>query len=173
LTQRRWSYDEEFTAKRLQLLKEIAPNLSRVLIIGSRSNPAWIEIFSKYNELANRFQLRFTTFDTENNDEFERVAQSFAQDSDGGIDVSPSIYTWVNREAIIAIAARSKLPAVYTCRAFVMSGCLIAYSFDGLEQWRGRPPTLIGSLEAKSRVIYRFNSPRNFKRRSISGPPKS
>jgi putative tryptophan/tyrosine transport system substrate-binding protein len=129
------SADEAFTGKRLELLKQLAPNISRILIIGSRSNPAWIEQLSKHDELAARLQLRFTTFDSENNEELERVVRSFAQAADGGIDVPPSIYAWVNREAIVALAARFKLPAVYPYRVSALSGGLMAYSFDGLEQW--------------------------------------
>jgi len=128
--------DEAFTGKRLELLKQLAPNISRLLIIGSRSNPAWIEQLSKHNELAARLRLQFTTFDTEDNEELERVVRSFAQEPAGGIDVPPSIYAWVNREAIVALAARYKLPAVYPYRVFAMSGGLMAYTFDGLEQWR-------------------------------------
>ena len=128
--------DEAFTAKRLELLKQIAPNLSRVLVVGSRSNPSWVEQLSKHNELAASFQLQFTAIDTENNQDLERVAGAFARDTDGGIDVPPSIYAWVNRETIIALAARFRLPAVYPYRVFAMSGGLMAYNFDGLEQWR-------------------------------------
>jgi putative ABC transport system substrate-binding protein len=128
--------DEAFTGKRLELLKQLAPNISRILIIGSRSNPGWIEQLSKHNELAARLRLQFTTFDTEHNEELERVVRSFAQEADGGIDVPPSIYAWVNRKTIIALAARYKLPAVYPYRACAMSGGLMAYTFDGLEQWR-------------------------------------
>jgi putative ABC transport system substrate-binding protein len=128
--------DEAFTGKRLELLKQIAPNLSRLLIIGSRSNPAWFEQLRKLNELAADFQLRLTTFDNEDNNELERVVSLFSRETDGGIDVPPSIYAWVNREGIVALAARFKLPAVYPYRVFAMSGGLMAYAFDGLEQWR-------------------------------------
>jgi len=128
--------DEAFTGKRLELLKQLAPNISRLLIIGSRSNPAWIEQLSKHYELAAKLRLQFTTFDTEHNEELERVVRSFAQQPDGGIDVPPSIYAWVNRETIVALAARYKLPAMYPYRVFAMSGGLMAYTFDGLEQWR-------------------------------------
>ena len=128
--------DEAFTGKRLELLKQLAPNISRMLIIGSRSNPAWIEQLSKHNELAASLRLQFTTFETEHNEELERVVRSFAQEADGGIDVPPSIYAWVNRKHIIELAARYKLPAVYPYRVCAMSGGLMAYTFDGLEQWR-------------------------------------
>jgi putative tryptophan/tyrosine transport system substrate-binding protein len=128
--------DEAFTGKRLELLKQLAPNISRMLIIGSRSNPAWTEQLSKHNELAARLGLQFTTVDKEDNEELERVFRSFAQEADGGIDVPPSIYAWVNRKTIIALAAKYKLPAVYPYRVCAINGGLMAYTFDGLEQWR-------------------------------------
>jgi putative ABC transport system substrate-binding protein len=130
------SADEAFTAKRLELLKQIAPNLARILIIGSRSNPAWIEQLSRHSDLAARLQLRFSAFDNEDNEELKRVVQSFAEEANGGIDVPPSIYAWVNREAIVALAAKYRLPAAYPNRVSAMSGGLMAYTFDGLEQWR-------------------------------------
>jgi len=91
---------------------------------------------AKHNELAARLRLQFTTFDADHNEELERVVRSFAQQADGAIDVSPSIYAWVNRETIVALAARYKLPAVYPYRVCALRGGLMAYTFDGHEQWR-------------------------------------
>jgi putative ABC transport system substrate-binding protein len=137
--------DEAFTGKRLELLKQIAPNLTRILIIGSRSNPAWVEQLSRHSDLAARLQLRFIKFDTEDTEELKRVVRSFAEEANGGIDVAPSIYAWVNRETIVALAAKYKLPAAYPYRVSAMSGGLMAYSFDGLEQWR-RATTYIDQI---------------------------
>jgi putative tryptophan/tyrosine transport system substrate-binding protein len=121
--------------KRLEVLKQIVPNLSQVLVIGSRGNPAWPEQLGRLGEQANTFQLRLTSFDADDNDELERAARSLAPGSGGGMYVLPSIYSWKNKEPIIAIAARCRLPAAYPSRAFVVSGGLMTYTFDAGDQW--------------------------------------
>lgn len=127
--------EEGLDGKRLGVLKQIVANLSQLLVIGSRSNPAWPKQLGRLGELAITFQLRLTSVDADDNDELERAAGSLGPESGGGMYVLPSIYSWKNKEAIIAIAARCRLPAAYPHRAFVVSGGLMTYTFDAGDQW--------------------------------------
>src|SRR5262249_44229847 len=95
--------EEGLAGKRLEVLKQIVPHLSQILVIGSKSNPSWREQLRRLGELANTFQLRLTPFDADDNEDLERAARSLAPEWGGGMYVLPSIYSWKNKEPIVAI----------------------------------------------------------------------
>jgi ABC-type uncharacterized transport system substrate-binding protein len=69
--------------------------------------------------------------------EIERVITAFAEQPNGGLIVLANPVTIRNRDLIIVLATRYRLPAIYMFRYFATSGGLIAYGVDQLEQWRG------------------------------------
>jgi putative ABC transport system substrate-binding protein len=69
-------------------------------------------------------------------DEMERVIEQFARASDGALLVLPDLFTATNRQSIVAIAARHRLPTVYPARYFVASGGLMSYGIELLETYR-------------------------------------
>jgi putative tryptophan/tyrosine transport system substrate-binding protein len=68
--------------------------------------------------------------------DIERVIESFAATANGGLVVLPDTTTTIRRDLIIALAARSHLPAIYPYRVFVESGGLVAYTIQGLDSLR-------------------------------------
>ena len=66
----------------------------------------------------------------------ERAVTTFASEPDGGLLVLPNPYVAVNRDALIALAARHRLPAVYPFRYFAVAGGLMSYGIDQVDQWR-------------------------------------
>jgi putative tryptophan/tyrosine transport system substrate-binding protein len=68
--------------------------------------------------------------------DIERALTEFALTPDGGLIVAPAPPTFDNRQLIVDMAARLRLPAVYSYRFFVTSGGLLAYGIDGRDQWR-------------------------------------
>jgi putative ABC transport system substrate-binding protein len=71
-----------------------------------------------------------------NTDEMEGVIERFARASDGALLVLPDLFTATNRQLIVAVAARHRLPAVYPARYFVASGGLMSYGIELLETYR-------------------------------------
>ena len=69
--------------------------------------------------------------------EIERAIAALASEPDGGLIVLPSPYAATNRDSIIVLAARHRLPAVYPFRYFAAAGGLMSYGIDQIEQWRG------------------------------------
>jgi putative ABC transport system substrate-binding protein len=82
------------------------------------------------------FKVQLTVADARAAAELERAIDAFARERNGGLIVLPSPATQVNRPLIIAMAARHRLPAVYTFRHFVTDGGLISYGVELAEQYR-------------------------------------
>jgi putative ABC transport system substrate-binding protein len=83
--------------------------------------------------------------------EIERADPAFACEPNGGLIVPASPLSIVQRDLIITLAARHRLPAVYSLRFFVTSGGLISYGPDTIEPYRRAPRTLTASSRARNR----------------------
>jgi putative tryptophan/tyrosine transport system substrate-binding protein len=78
-----------------------------------------------------------TAVDIHEGGEIEHVIAAFASQPDGGLIVMPHPYTVANRASIIILAARYRLPAIYSYRFFATEGGLMSYGPDQIDQWRG------------------------------------
>jgi putative tryptophan/tyrosine transport system substrate-binding protein len=122
--------------KWLELLKQVAPELKRVAVLRHSANPAGIAQFGAIQAVAASLRLAVTPIDVQNASEMERAVAAFAHSGNGGIIVTGSAIATVHRALIITLAARHKLPALYTERFAVTSGGLISYGPDFIDQFR-------------------------------------
>jgi putative ABC transport system substrate-binding protein len=129
-------FEYAFAGKWLELLKEIAPSVTRAAVLreaGSVTGPAQ---FGAMQAVAPTLGVELRPVDTRNADEIERDITAFARGSNGGIIVTGSPAATVYRQAIVELAARHRLPGVYYTRYFAAGGGLISYGPDFVDQFR-------------------------------------
>ena len=124
------------SAKWLELLKQIAPNVKRAAVIRDPAITAGIGEWSAIQTAAPSFAVQVTPISVREAGEIERAITAFAQDSNGGLILTGSALASLHRHLIIALAARHKLPAVYGDRSFIEDGGLISYGVDLIDQFR-------------------------------------
>jgi len=129
-------YEYNLSAKYLELLKEIAPQVTRVAIIRNAANPAGFAAFGALQNAAQSLGVAASPINTRDAREIERSVEAFARSPNGGLIVTQSASATVYRDLIITLAARHKLPAVYALRYDVTGGGLIAYGPDVVDQFR-------------------------------------
>jgi putative ABC transport system substrate-binding protein len=123
--------------KWLELLKEIAPSMRRTAVLRDPALTIGIGQFAAIQSVAPALGLEVTAIDVRDASDIEPAVTAFAGSPNGGVIVAPGRFALANRDLIIALAAKYKLPAVYYRRRFVASGGLISYDFDILEEYRG------------------------------------
>jgi putative tryptophan/tyrosine transport system substrate-binding protein len=124
------------SGKWLELLKEIAPSVTRAAVLRNPTIPAGIGQFASIQSVAPLFGVELSPVDVRDAGEIERDVTAFAHGSNSGLIVTSSASAAVHRELIIKLAARYRLPAVYSYRYFATSGGLISYGPDPVDQWR-------------------------------------
>jgi putative ABC transport system substrate-binding protein len=122
-------------AKWLELLKQIAPSVTRAAIIRDTANPSGIAMFGITQTMAPSLGMEVIPINMRDADEIERSMAAFARVPNGGLVVTPSGPTLLHRDLIVALAARHKLPAVYPERTFVAGGGLVSYGADFVDQY--------------------------------------
>jgi putative ABC transport system substrate-binding protein len=121
------------SAKWLELLKEIAPRVTRVAVLRDPANPAGIGQLGALQSVAPSLGVELSAVDVRDAPEIERAVTAFARGSNGGLIVLSSALAIAHRELIIALAARHKLPTIYPARYFVNGGGLICYGPDTID----------------------------------------
>jgi putative ABC transport system substrate-binding protein len=129
-------YEYEISAKWLELLKEIAPQLTRVAVLRDAAIASGIGQWAVIQAAARSFGVDVRPVGVRDTDEIERAVAAFARSSNGGMIVTASPLAGVRRELIISLAARHRLPAVYPARYFATSGGLLSYGPDLTDQFR-------------------------------------
>jgi ABC-type uncharacterized transport system substrate-binding protein len=125
------------SGKRLELLKEIAPDIKRVAVIRDPSVPAGSGGLAAIQTVAPSLGVELTPVGVRDAGEIERAITAFARGSNGGlIMVGPTSSVQRYRDLIIALAARHALPAIYPGRLYVTRfGGLISYGADPIDQY--------------------------------------
>ena len=123
-------------AKLLELLKEIAPRVTRAAVLRDPASPQGTGQWGVIQAAAPSVRIEVSAVNVRNADEIERAVAAFARSSNGGLIVPGSALVIVHRKLIIELAARHKLPAVYSISFFVTDGGLISYGADGIEPHR-------------------------------------
>jgi putative tryptophan/tyrosine transport system substrate-binding protein len=122
------SFEPSINTKYLQLLKEIAPQVTRVSVLQTQAS-SWCGDFTVIEVVARSFAVApVRTLIRDDPADIERAIASFAQQPDGGLVSPPDDITRKHRALIAALAAKHRLPAVYWNRQFVDSGGLISYA---------------------------------------------
>jgi putative tryptophan/tyrosine transport system substrate-binding protein len=127
-------YEYNLAAKYLELLKEITPSVARVGVIRNAANPAGIAAFSAIQNAARSLGVEVSPINVRDPHEIERSVAAFARSPNGGLIVTQTAS--FHRDLIITLAARHKLPAVYTLRYDVTGGGLLSYGPDIVDQFR-------------------------------------
>jgi putative ABC transport system substrate-binding protein len=130
------SYEYSLSGKWLELLKEIAPGTTRAAVLRDPTIPQGIGLFGAIQAVAPSFGVEVSPIDVGDAPEIERGVTAFARSANGGLIVSGSGLAAVHRNLIITLAARHKLPAIYTERSFVAAGGLISYGPDPIDPHR-------------------------------------
>jgi putative tryptophan/tyrosine transport system substrate-binding protein len=128
-------FEYGLSGKWLELLKEITPGVTQVAVLREHT-PAGVGQFAAIQAVAPSLGVEVRPINLQNAAEIERDLESFARVSNAGLIVASSTTALVNRNLIIALAMRHKLPAVYAQREFVVAGGLMSYAADFSVQFR-------------------------------------
>jgi putative ABC transport system substrate-binding protein len=129
-------FEYSLTAKWLELLKEIAPGVTRAAVLRDAAMVSGIVQFAVIQSVAPSVGVEVTPINSGDAGEIERAVTTFARSGNGGLIVSASAVANVHRDLIVALAARHRLPAIYFERIFVTGGGLISYGVDFIDQYR-------------------------------------
>ena len=124
------------SGKWLELLKEIAPGVTRAAVIRDVSNQSGAAQFGVIQAVAPSLRVEVSPINARDAHDIERDIAAFARSPNGGLIVTASGAAIRFRELIITLAARHKLPAVYWASFFATSGGLISYGADLIDQYR-------------------------------------
>jgi putative ABC transport system substrate-binding protein len=129
-------FEYAISAKWLELLKEIAPRVSRAGVIRDPAQTAGTGQCGVIQSVAPSLGMDVSAINLRDAPEIERGIAAFARSANGGLILTSSALSVVHRDLIVTLAARHKLPAVYYRRQFVTGGGLISYGPDVAEQNR-------------------------------------
>jgi putative ABC transport system substrate-binding protein len=130
------SFEYGMGAKWLELLKQIAPGVRRVAVMRDASTAAGGGQFGAIQAAAPSFGVELNPVNVRDPAEIERAAVAFVGAPNGGLIVTGSALANVHRDLIVILAARHKLPAVYSNRVYVAAGGLVSYGPDFVDQYR-------------------------------------
>ena len=131
------NFEPAMGGKWLGVLKEAAPNLSRVAVLFGSDAASNVAFLRTAEAVAPSLGVTVTGVDIHDSGGIERAIAAFASQPDGGLIVVPHSNNITNRGSIIILAARHRLPAVYPYRYFAAEGGLLSYGPDQIDQWRG------------------------------------
>jgi putative ABC transport system substrate-binding protein len=129
-------FEYSISGKWLQLLKEIAPRMTRAAFLRDHASPSGIGQFAALQSAASSIGVEVSPANVRDADEIERSIATFARASNGGLIVTTTSVAIVHRELILELAARHKLPAIFWDRFYVSAGGLISYGADTIDQCR-------------------------------------
>jgi putative ABC transport system substrate-binding protein len=130
------SFEYSLSAKWLELLKQIAPGVTRVAVLRDPAASGGIGQWGAIQTAAQAFGVELIPVNVRDAAEIERGIAAFARSANGGLIVTGTAFTTVHRDLIVTLAARHKLPAVYFVRYFVTGGGLISYGADLIDQYQ-------------------------------------
>jgi putative tryptophan/tyrosine transport system substrate-binding protein len=130
------NFEFEISGKWLELLKQIAPQITKVAVLRDPTNPSGTGQFGAIQALASSVGVEASPLNLRDAVGIEADIAEFAQRPGGGLIVTPNSLAIVHRQLIITLADRHRLPAIYPFRYFVNSGGLISYGPDVIDQYR-------------------------------------
>jgi ABC-type uncharacterized transport system substrate-binding protein len=129
-------FEYGLSGKWLELLKQIAPGVTRAAIIRDPALASGIGQFAAIQSVAPSLGVEVIPVNVRDAPEIERAVAAFARASNGGLIVTGGPLSFVHRDLIVTLAAQHKLPAVYFERSFVTVGGLTSYGADVVDQYR-------------------------------------
>ena len=129
-------FEYGLSAKWLELLKEIAPGVTRAAVLRDPAIVAGIGQFAVIQSAASSVGVDVSAINMHDGAEIERAVTAFARRPNGGLILTASALAAIHRDLVVSLAARYKLPAVYITRYFVAGGGLVSYGPDFVDQYR-------------------------------------
>jgi putative ABC transport system substrate-binding protein len=169
------NFEPEFGGKWLEVLKEVAPGVSRVAVLHVPEIAANIALLRAAEAASAALGITVIPAAVREAADVEQVLSPFARERGGGLIVTPSPLTGTRRDMIIEVAARLGLPAIYSFGFYSASGGLLSYGIDQLELVRGaasyidrilrgeNPSELPVQLPAKFRLVINLRTAKALK----------
>jgi ABC-type uncharacterized transport system substrate-binding protein len=129
-------FEYGLSAKWLELLKEIAPRVTRAAVLRDPALTAGIGQFAVIQSVAPSVGVDVSAINLREAAEIERAVSAFARRPNGGLILTASALTAIHRDLVVSLAARHKLPTVYVSRFFVAGGGLVSYGPDFVDQYQ-------------------------------------
>ena len=129
-------HEESIVGKWLGMLKEIAPQIKRVAFIANPKISVYYYFLRTAQQLAQSYAIELVPSPVDTATDIESVIKSFADTPNGGLFFPPSVTSSTNRDLIIGLAARYRLPAVYAFRFFPLEGGLMSYGTEQVDVFR-------------------------------------
>jgi putative ABC transport system substrate-binding protein len=129
-------FEYGLSGKWLELLKQIAPGVTRAAVLRDPAVASGIGQFAALQAVAPSLGMELSPVDVRDAPEIERAVTAFARSGNGGLIVTANPLATRHRDLIVTLAARHRLPAVYASRYFVTDGGLISYGPDLTDQYR-------------------------------------
>jgi len=155
-------FEYSSSGKWLELLKQIAPNVTRAAVLRDPANPAGLAQFSAIQAIAQSLGVEVSPIGVRDASEIERAVAAFAGSPDGGLIVTGSALTSAYRNLIITLAARYKLPAVYNDRSGTVSGGLLSYGPDRADLYRNAAGYVDRILKGEKPAVLPVQAPTKY-----------
>src|SRR5262245_24799523 len=130
------TFEFNIAGKWLELLKQIAPSVTRVAVLRDFTNSSEVGQLGVLHAAASALSMDITPLNMRDALEVERTVAAFSRTSNGGLIVTAGALAFVHRELIVGLAARHHLPAVYPFRYHVVAGGLLSYGPNFIDQYR-------------------------------------
>src|SRR5262245_62167847 len=131
------NWESSMSGKWLELLKEVLPQVERVGYMMHPETPASVDFFKFAEARAPALKVKLVKLGVHHPDDIERTLTAFSAEGNGGLIVSPHAVTFANRDLIVALAARLRLPALCSLAFYAKAGGLMSYGFDPISQFQG------------------------------------
>ena len=166
------NWERSMSGKWLGLLKDVAPQIERVGFMMHPETVASFMFFKSGEAAALALKIKPVGLGVHDADDIERTLTAFAAEGNSGLVVTPHAVTFTNRDLIVALAARLRLPALYPLAFYTKASGLISYGFDPVNQFQRGRDMLTAYCAAPSLPTCRCSTRRSFSLSSISRPPK-
>jgi putative ABC transport system substrate-binding protein len=157
------NFEYSLSGKWLELLKQIVPRLTHAAVLRDVTNPAGIAQFGAIRSTASSLGVDVSPISVRDAGEIERAVADFARSPNGGLIVTPSAGVSLHHALIVTLAARYKLPAVYSDRFNVVGGGLISYGPEGIDQFRPAADYVDRILKGEKPADLPVQAPTKFK----------
>ena len=157
------TFEPQIGGKWLELLKGVAPDLKRVAGILDPAFKGFAGVWREIQTIAPRFGLSVTSVSFHAPaDDFESAVVAFAREAGGGLIVLPTALNAIQRQRILSVAARSRLPAIYPFRFYAADGGLMSYGVDTNDMFRRDASYIDRILRGENPVALPVQAPVKF-----------
>jgi putative ABC transport system substrate-binding protein len=156
------TFEYGLSAKWLELLKQIAPTVTRVAVLRDAAIPSGTGQWGAIQSVAPSFGVELRATDLHDAGEIERAITTFAQSPNSGMILTASAYSLQHRKLIIALALQHKLPTIYFLRSFVTDGGLLSYGSETIDLHRRAASYVDRILKGEKSADLPVQAPTNY-----------